>query len=145
MSASVKLLGFPETFEPPGAKLHDEAVWHAWVAKGGARDRRNSSTRIKVVKLISTAALLTTAALWSNVAPVDAVIKFVVAIGAVVVMLQAFHTRNYSVAALFGALALLYNPVAPAFSLAGDWQRAVVIASSIPFIASLVWRGARTT
>jgi hypothetical protein len=67
-------------------------------------------------------------------------------IGAVVMMmLQAFHAKRYVVAALFGALALLYNPVAPAFGFVGEWQRVVVAASSIPFISLLVWRDARTT
>jgi hypothetical protein len=32
-------------------------------------------------------------------------------------MFQAFHIRHYAVAALFGALALLYNPVAPGAGL----------------------------
>jgi hypothetical protein len=58
------------------------------------------------------------------------------------VMLQAFSARHYAGAVVFGALALLYNPVAPAFGFAGDWQRVAVAASAIPFIASLAWRGA---
>lgn len=62
---------------------------------------------------------------------------------AMVVMFQAFQARYYVVAAVFGAFALFYNPVAPAFSFPGDWQRAVVLASAIPFVASLAWRNAR--
>jgi hypothetical protein len=38
----------------------------------------------------------------------------------------------------------LYNPVAPVFSFSGGWQHAVVVASTVPFVASLAWRRVRT-
>ena len=60
-----------------------------------------------------------------------------------VVMFQALQARYYAVAAVFAALALFYNPVVPAFSFSGNWQRAVVVASAVPFIASLAWGNAR--
>lgn len=69
--------------------------------------------------------------------PYEVVIRFVVAGGSIVLMLQALDTRHHAFAALFGALALLYNPVAPLFSFSGDWQRLVVLASAVPFLASL--------
>jgi hypothetical protein len=59
-------------------------------------------------------------------------------------MSQALHAKNYAFAAVFGIVALLYNPVVPAFTFSGDWQRAVVVASGLPFVASLVWRSTRT-
>ena len=71
-------------------------------------------------------------------------VRFIVAAGAIVVMFQAFHARHYAFAAVFGALALLYNPVRHAFSFSGDWQRALVVASAVPFVASLAWGSART-
>ena len=117
-----------------------EAVWKAWVAKGRARGLRNSARRFKVVKLVSIVVLLTTAAFWSCLAPFDIVVRFIVAVGAVVVMLQTLHAINYASAAVFGALALLYNPAVPVFSFAGDWQRFVMAASVIPFLISLAWR-----
>jgi hypothetical protein len=46
-------------------------------------------------------------------------------------------------ATVFGALALLYNPVAPVFSFSRQWQSAFVMASAVPFIASLTWRNAK--
>jgi len=55
-------------------------------------------------------------------------------------MFQAFQARHYAVAAVFGALALLYNPVVPVFSFSGDWSRAMVAASAIPFVATLTGR-----
>jgi hypothetical protein len=65
------------------------------------------------------------------------------AAGAILVMFQTFQARQYAFAAVFGALALLYNPVAPVFSFSGDWQRALVLSSAVPFIASLAGRNVR--
>ena len=94
------------------------------------------------MKWASIAALLAAAGLWSHLAPFEFAVRFLVTAGAMVVMFQAFQLRRYAVAALFGALALFYNPVAPAFNFSGDWQRAVVVASAIPFVASLALRNA---
>ena len=143
MSTSVELPGPQETWAPPAARPLDEAVWQAWVAKGRAQDRRSSAARIKAVKWASIAGLLGAVGLWSHLAPFEVVVRFVVTASALVVMFQAFQTRYYAVAAVFGALALLYNPEAPAFNFSGDWQRAVVVVSAVPFVASLVWGNAR--
>ena len=130
--------------EPPVAKPLDDAVWRAWVAKGRARERRNAARRFMIVKLFSIVALLATAALWPNLAPFDVLVRFLVAIGSVISILQAFPARHYAFAVLFAALALLYNPVVPVFAFVGDWQRFLVAASAIPFIISLASRDART-
>lgn len=122
----------------------DEAVWQAWVEKGGAQDRRGGAARLEAVKSVSIAALLAAVGLWSHLAPYDIVVRFIVAAGAIVVMFHAFHARHYASASVFGSLALLYNPVVPVFSFSGDWQRAVVAASAAPFIASIAWRNERT-
>jgi hypothetical protein len=50
------------------------------------------------------------------VTPYDGVVRFIVAAGAIFMMFQAAHTRRYAFATGFGALVLLYNPVAPVFS-----------------------------
>ena len=118
-------------------------MWEAWVAKGRAQDRRSRATHIKAVKWASIATLLTEAAFWAYVAPFNAVVRFLVTAGATVLMFQTFQAKYYSVAAAFGVLALCYNPVAPAFSFSGNWQRAAVAASAVPFIASLVWPNGR--
>jgi hypothetical protein len=145
MSTSAELRGFQKALEPPVASRPDEAVWKAWVGKGRSRERRNSARRVTVVKLVSTAVLLTAVAFWYRLAPFDVVIRFVVAVGAMVVMLQALHARHYAGAVVFGALALLYNPAIPIFRFAGDWRRFGVAASVIPFLISLAWRDARTS
>ena len=144
MSTAVALLGSQGTVELPTAKT-DKVAWQAWIGKSRARERRNNAKRVMVVKLISMAVLLSAAALWTDLSQFHIVIRFLVAIGAVVVMHQAFHEKRYAIAALFGALALLYNPVVPTFGFSGEWQRVVVAASSIPFISPLVWRAASTT
>jgi hypothetical protein len=88
--------------------------------------------------------LLALAGLWSRVTPLELVVRFLVDAGAIVVMAQALLARHYAVAAVAGALALLYNPVAPVIGLSGDWQRGVMVASATPFLALLVWRDMRT-
>jgi hypothetical protein len=143
MSTSVKLPATEETWSPPAATALDEAVWKAWVAKGRAQERRSIATRIIAVKWAATAVLLGAAGFWSNVAPLEVVVRFLVTAGAMVLMFQAFQKSHHVLTAVFGALALLYNPVVPAFSFSGDWERVLVAASAIPFIASLVWPNAR--
>ena len=115
-----------------------QACWQAWIAKGRAQDRRASAVRTKAVKWISVAVLLAAAGLWSHLLPYDVVVRFVVALSAIVISSQSFHARHYALAAVFAALALLYNPLMPIFGFSGQWGRALVFISTVPFIASLV-------
>ena len=111
-------------------------MWQAWVAKGRAQDRRSSAIRIRAVKWASIAGLLAAAGAWSHVAPFEVVVRFLVTASAMVLIFQAFQAKDYTVSVAF-------NPVTPAFSFSGHWQRAVVGASAVPFIASLVWPNGR--
>ena len=111
--------------------------------KGRAQDRRDAAGREKAIEWLSIAALIAVTGLWSHLAPYDIIVRFILAAGAFVVMFHAFHARQYAFAVLFGALALLYNPVVPVLSFTGDWQRGVVLASAVPFVVSLGWRTAR--
>ena len=117
----------------------DEAKWEAWVAKGRTQDERDSVVRAQAATWTTVAVLLAAAGFWPHTGSVEIAIRFLVMIGAVVVMAHAFQKRNYAVAALFGAVALFYNPVMPAFYATGDWQRAAVVMSAILFGASLAW------
>jgi len=139
MSISVDLREPNDTFAPAPAQAND-AMWKAWVAKGRARERRNTARRVQAVKSTAIAVLLATAAFWTELAQYAVAIRFVVVVSAVVVMLQQFHANRYATAALFGVLALIYNPIAPVFDFAGDWQRVFIAASSLSFIASMLWR-----
>ena len=143
MSTSAELPGPRPAWAPPNAKPLDQAVWQAWVEKGRARDQQSSDARIKAVKWVSIAGLLAAELLGSHLGELDVLVRSIVTGGAMVVLVQALHARRYACAALFGALALLYNPVAPVFSFSGGWQLAVVVASAAPFAASLGWNKVR--
>jgi K+-sensing histidine kinase KdpD len=122
----------------------DEAIWRAWLARCRAREQRGSEARMTAAKWFTVSVLLAAGALWSHPTAYDVVVRFVVMVAAILVMFQAVGTRNYAMAAIFGALAFLYNPVMPTFSFSGDWQRVLVVASAIPFVASLPSRNERT-
>jgi hypothetical protein len=140
MSDAVGVKRPATTWEAPAVKPLDEAVWKAWIAKGRARDRRGRETRTKALKWGSIVALLAVAGLWSQLASYEIAIRCVLAVAAVGMMFEAFNKRHYAFIAVFAALALLYNPVAPVFGFSGNWQRALVVASGIPFVTSLAWR-----
>jgi len=143
VSTLVGSLGSRAVWEPPPVTPLDETVWQTWVRKGRAQDRKRAAACMNLVKWASIAALIAAAALWSRLTPYEFAVRFGVAVGSVVVMLQSLRARHYASAAVFGALVLLFNPVAPAFSFSGDWQRALVIACAVPFIASLGWGKAK--
>jgi hypothetical protein len=97
----------------------------------------------KGVKWVSIAGLLAAIGYWPHPSPYDVVVRFVVAAGALATMVHALRARDYFVAAVFGALVVLYNPVAPTFRFSGQWQIALLVASAVPFVASLAWRNPR--
>lgn len=132
----------PSGWQPPAATLEDQR-WQAWAARAGAGERQLSVTALGVAKWAAVAGLLAAVGIWSYLASFEVVVRFLVTAGAMGVMFQALQTRHYAVAALFGALALLYNPVAPVFGFSGGWQHAVVAASVVPVAASLAWRNVR--
>ena len=143
MSVSNGLQESRSGWKTPPAKPLNEAVWQAWKAKGRAQDLRGSEARLKAVKLVSIVGLFAAAGLWSYLTPYAVLLRFIVALGATVVMFYAFRGRHYALAAVFGAIVLLYNPVVPVFSFSGDWQRVVVFASATPFVVSLIWPNTR--
>ena len=140
MSDAVGVKRPPTTWEVPAAKPLDEAVWQAWIAKGRARDKQGRETRINALKWSSIVALLVVAGLWSQVMSYDILIRCVLAAAAVGVMFEAFYKRQYALGAVFGAIVVLYNPISPVFSFSGNWQRALVVATAIPFVTSLARR-----
>jgi hypothetical protein len=144
MSTSVTFQKTQDVFAPPLAKSLDESEWQAWVLKGRAQEERSHAAAMKAVTWISLVMLLLAAAgFWSQIAPYDVAVRFLLATGGLVLMFQAFHTRHYAFASVFGALALLYNPVVPVFRFSGEWQSVFVMASAVPLIVSLTWRNAK--
>ena len=128
------------TWETPAVPPLDEARWRAWKAKGRDQDRKDLQSLMKTVTWGLILALLGVVGFWSHLAPYDIVIRSLVAAGALVLMANAIHSRSFAIAAVFAAMAILYNPVSPTFALAGNWQRVLVVLSAAPFIASLARR-----
>ena len=144
MSTPVTLQKTQDVPVLPLAKPLDESVWQAWVLKGRTQDERSHAAAMKAVTWISLVTLLPAAAgFWSQIAPYGVLVRFLIAAGSLVLMFHAFHTRHYVFTTVFGALALLYNPVAPVIRFSGEWQSVFVMASAVPFIGSLAWREAK--
>ncbi len=124
-------------------KALDEASWQAWIMKGRLKEEHRNAAYLRLAKWVAAVALLAAAGLWSFLAPYDIALRFVVSVGAIVAMFQALYARRYTFATVFAAVALLYNPVSPSFDFSGDWQRAFVVLSAMPFLGSLAWVDAR--
>jgi hypothetical protein len=116
-----------------------EAVWQAWLRKGGASEERTHGKRVKALAWLSLGGigLAACAGFFTALAPYEVEIRFVVAGGAVAMMAHTLHRRRYATSFVFGALALLYNPVAPLFSFPGDWPSAVIGLTGLPFLTFL--------
>jgi hypothetical protein len=123
----------------PVTKPLDEAAWQAWIAKNRALEQQRNVARVKGVKWISAATLFATAGIGSHLTAYGVLVRVVLALGAILVTFHALHLRRYAFAAVFGALALLYNPVAPILGFSGDWRRALMITSTVLFAASIAW------
>ncbi len=139
MSNSIPSPAKQEVHEPPVAVQLNEAVWQAWLRKGRLRQERNDARRLKALHWLSLAGLLAAGvALWSrDIAAFDVPIRFLVAVGAIGLMVHALGARHYLHAAVFGAVGILYNPVQPLLGSSGDWEPFLIVSCAIPFVASL--------
>src|SRR5438067_528539 len=128
----------PDVRDLAAAEPLDEVVWQAWVLKGRAQEESSYAARVKAVKWILLAGLLVAAAAGfrPELAPYDVFTRFFVTAGAMVLMLHAFHGRHYALAAVFGTMAVLYNPVVLLLGFSGDFQRSLVALSAVPVIGS---------
>ena len=122
----------------------DEQAWRAWQEKNRLHDARIAARLTKAVKWVCIATLLVTAALPLYIAPYQNALRFIVVAGAAMVTLQALRAHRYAFAALFAATGLLYNPVVPTFSLAGNWQVLIIYGTVIVFAVSLTWLNVAT-
>jgi len=94
----------------------------------------------KIMKWITMAALLTTAVLWRSAANSQFpqfLLGCIVFFGAGVVVMQAVRADKYAWAGGFAAIALVFNPLVPVLPFDGGWGRWLVLASIVPFAASL--------
>src|SRR5579863_9396951 len=140
MSEAVAVKKSTTAWGSPPVKPLDEARGQARKTKGRAPDKANLQTHRKALTWGLIMALLAVVGFWSQLAPYDVVIRCFVAAGAIGLMANAIHHRNYTVAAVFAGLAILYSPVTPLFTFAGNWQRVLVLLSAVPFVASLTRR-----
>ena len=129
----------------PLAKPLDEARWQGWIAKGHRLDARRARTRLETVKMVSLLGLLAAAGFWPYVESYEVMFRFAVAMAAIFVMFHAIQSGHYVLAILFGAIALLYNPVVQLFPASDDLKRVLLTISATPFIVSLGWRDRRRT
>ena len=105
-------------------------------------EKQHVVARIKTVKWACIGVLMATAVVSSyvlspNVPAYQAVVRFAIGLGAIVIVFESLRARQYAFTALFAAVILLFNPVIPTFALSGNWL--ILLASVLPFVASLVW------
>ena len=121
----------------------DERAWRAWLTKGRLQAERAARVRLEAVKAVSILGLLAAAVLWPSVAPYEIALRFGIAAASLWVMFQAFRSGHHTLGAMFGVVALLYNPIMALFSASGDLQRVLLTIALVPFILSLGWRNVR--
>lgn len=129
------------------SKPLDETMWRAWVKKNLLEERQRAVARIKVVKWACIGALIAAGIVspyvsTTNVSAYQTVVRFVIALGATFILFESLRLRQYTFAALFGTMVLLFNPVLPTFSLSKNWP--ILLASVLPFAASLIWMKERS-
>ena len=120
----------------------DEKVWNAWVKKGIRMEHEHAASRTRNVKWICVVVLVGAAVYSASFSTAgdsacQLAIRFVMSLGCLAVLMQSLRTRQYAFTALFGVMLLLFNPLVPAFSFAG--QRLILAASLAPFFAALIW------
>jgi hypothetical protein len=140
MLTAVELPVVPQVADTPVTKPLNEVIWQSWLAKGQARELRANAARLTVVKYVAIAGFLVTSVIWSNLVAYGVVVRFVLSLCALVLLSSALSIRRYGFAVVFGALLLFYNPIFPALSFSGEWQRAVPLLSAVPFVMALSWR-----
>ena len=91
----------------------------------------------RIMKWFSIAALLLAAMFWRSAADYQVLLDFAVCTGAIVIVMQAVRAKEYRWAAGFVAIALLFNPIVPAFRLSGELSLLLVLVSIAPFAISL--------
>jgi hypothetical protein len=125
----------------------DETAWRAWLGKNLLQERQRAAARIKAVKWACIGVLVVSAVASSYifttyVSAYQAVVRFAIGLGAIVIMFESLRARQYAFTALFAAVVVLFNPLLPTFALAGNWV--ILFAGVLPFLASLVWMKERT-
>ena len=90
-----------------------------------------------MMKYISAGTLILAAVLWNYAAPYELVLGFVVAVGAILVGLQAVRARKYAWAVGFYAIAVVFNPFLPFGAFSGIAAYSAVTFSIGLFLSSI--------
>ena len=130
-----------------GAKPLNQIVWRAWLEKNRRQESQRAAARRKVVKWACIGVLLATVVVSSSVFPpyvstYEAMVRFAIGLSALILLLESLRGRQYALMALFAVIVLLFNPLFPVFAFSGNG--AILLASVLPFIASLLWINERT-
>jgi hypothetical protein len=146
MSHTIHFKG-PRDSQAHSSKPLDETVWRAWLKKNLLEERQRAAARIKAGEWTSSGVLMVTAVVSSYVltpyvSAYQTAVRVVIALGAIIMMFESLRARQYTFAALFAAIVLLFNPVLPKVPLLGNWL--ILLAGVLPFVASLVWMKERT-
>lgn len=97
----------------------------------------------RVMKCITSAALLLATVFWSIAPDYELLLTVVVFIGAIVVLQQAVSERRFVWVGGFAAIAVVFNPAAPLFQASGDWFRMTALVCTAVFALSLIALKAR--
>ena len=87
--------------------------------------------------------LLLAAMSWRAGPNIWLLLNLVVAVGSIIVVKRAIRARQYLWASAFAGIVLLLNPVAPVFTLAGNFLLLLFLAGVSPIlITCAAWRDA---
>jgi hypothetical protein len=105
-------------------------------------EKRRAAARTKGVNwacigVLVVAAVASSYVSASFVSAYEVVVRLTIGVGAVAMMFGSIYAWEYVFAALFAAIALLFNPVLPAFALSAHGL--ILLGSILPFVASLLW------
>jgi hypothetical protein len=120
----------------------DETVWRTWLNKNRLQERQRTARRMNALKWACIGMLIVTAVVSPYVfAPYSsafqAVVRFAVGLGAIVLILESLRGGRYVFAGLFAGIVLLFNPVLPVLDFSENGP--IVLMSALPFLASLIW------
>lgn len=91
----------------------------------------------RMMKYVSIVTLILSAAIWNYAPPFERILGFVIALGAVLVGVQAARAKKYRWMIGFCGVAVVFNPFLPTGAFAGGLAFAAVAASVGLFSSSL--------
>lgn len=128
----------------PGAQLQaaavvtpelDEGLWQAWKERGRRRDRRSAEQTTLALNGLLILVLLAVAVFGPFDPRVETALRWSIVLTATLSSVRFWGAGKYGWSAVSGALALLYNPLAPAFGWSQGGERALVACTAVAPLA----------